>query len=64
MLNLRNEETGRPGYLHHLGGLSKLRALFGSVSATTKETKVTIGIEEVKWDGQTLASTWRRHSFL
>ncbi|KAG0292772.1 hypothetical protein BGZ96_003703 [Linnemannia gamsii] len=49
MLNLKNETTGRPGYLHHLGGLSKLKALFGSVSATTEETKVTIGMEEVEW---------------
>ncbi|KAG0292773.1 hypothetical protein BGZ96_003704 [Linnemannia gamsii] len=49
MLNLRNETTGRPGYLHHLGGLNKLKALFGSVSATTEETKVTIGMEEVEW---------------
>ncbi|KAK5807808.1 hypothetical protein F5H01DRAFT_352649, partial [Linnemannia elongata] len=49
MLNLKNEETGRPGYLHLLRGLKKLKGLFGSVSATTEETKATIGMEEVKW---------------
>ncbi|KAH7055122.1 hypothetical protein BKA57DRAFT_453084 [Linnemannia elongata] len=49
MLNLKNEETGRPGYLHLLRGLTKLRRLSGSISATNEETKATIGMEEVKW---------------
>ncbi|KAF9548504.1 hypothetical protein EC957_006317 [Mortierella hygrophila] len=49
ILNLKNKETGRTGYLHILRGLTKLNALLGSVSATTKETRATIGMEEVKW---------------
>ncbi|KAK3814545.1 MAG: hypothetical protein JOS17DRAFT_795339 [Linnemannia elongata] len=49
MLNLKDEETGRPGYLHLLGGLIKLKVLSGSVFATAQETKVTIGMDEVKW---------------
>ncbi|KAF9126862.1 hypothetical protein BGX30_015067, partial [Mortierella sp. GBA39] len=49
MLNLKNKETGRIGYLYLLRGLTKLNALFGSVSATIKETKATIGMEEAKW---------------
>ncbi|KAG0276569.1 hypothetical protein BGZ95_007359 [Linnemannia exigua] len=49
MLNLRCEQTGRPGYLHHLSGLTKLRGLAGSVSAEMEETKVTIGMDEVVW---------------
>ncbi|OAQ25513.1 hypothetical protein K457DRAFT_22976, partial [Linnemannia elongata AG-77] len=49
MLNLKNEETGRPGYLQLLGGLTKLKKLSGSVSATIEETKATIGMDEVKW---------------
>lgn len=49
MLNLSDETTGRPGYLHHLAGLSKLRKLAGSVSAETNETKVTVGLEEAEW---------------
>ncbi|KAH7055131.1 hypothetical protein BKA57DRAFT_532818 [Linnemannia elongata] len=49
MLNLKNVETGRPGYLQLLGGLTKLKKLSGSVSATIEETKATIGMDEVKW---------------
>ncbi|KAK3826690.1 MAG: hypothetical protein J3R72DRAFT_457737 [Linnemannia gamsii] len=49
MLNLRCQKTGRPGYLHHLSGLSKLQRLEGSVSAEMEETKVTIGMDEVVW---------------
>ncbi|KAG0295292.1 hypothetical protein BGZ96_012065 [Linnemannia gamsii] len=63
MLNLRNETTGRPGYLHHLGGLNKLTALFGSVSATTEETKVTIGMEEVEWMDRHWPALEKAHFF-
>jgi hypothetical protein len=63
MLNLRNDETGRPGYLHHLGGLKKLKALFGSVSATTEETRETIGMEEVKWMDGHWPALERAHFF-
>ncbi|KAF9931362.1 hypothetical protein FBU30_010397 [Linnemannia zychae] len=49
MLSLGCEESGRVGYLHLLGGLSKLRILNGSVSVTTGESRVTVGMEEVKW---------------
>ncbi|KAH7055133.1 hypothetical protein BKA57DRAFT_501668 [Linnemannia elongata] len=49
MLNLKNEETGRPGYLQLLGGLTKLKRLSGSVYAMTEETKATIGMDEVVW---------------
>ncbi|KAF9113814.1 hypothetical protein BGW39_003577 [Mortierella sp. 14UC] len=49
MLNLGCEETGRPGFLHHLAGLTKLKQLFGSVSAETRETRSTIGKEEIVW---------------
>ncbi|KAK5808262.1 hypothetical protein F5H01DRAFT_351702, partial [Linnemannia elongata] len=48
MLSLGDERTGRPGYLHHLAGLAKLRKFNGSVSATD-ETKVTVGLEEAEW---------------
>ncbi|KAF9116178.1 hypothetical protein BGW39_002815, partial [Mortierella sp. 14UC] len=49
MLSLGCEETGRPGFLHHLAGLTKLKLLYGSVSAETRETRTTIGMEEVVW---------------
>ncbi|KAK5807819.1 hypothetical protein F5H01DRAFT_396653 [Linnemannia elongata] len=49
MLNLKNEETGRPGYLQLLGGLTKLNTLLGSVSVLTEETRATIGMDEVVW---------------
>ncbi|KAK5807821.1 hypothetical protein F5H01DRAFT_352697 [Linnemannia elongata] len=49
MLNLKNDETGRPGYLQLLGGLTKLNTLFGSVSVLTEETRATIGIDEATW---------------
>lgn len=49
MLSLGSEEAGRPGYLHLLRGLSKLKALVGSVSADAKETQVTVGMDEVEW---------------
>ncbi|KAK3831935.1 MAG: hypothetical protein J3R72DRAFT_454493 [Linnemannia gamsii] len=49
LLNLCCLKTGRPGFLHHLGGLTKLMRLRGSFRATTPETRVTIGMEEVIW---------------
>lgn len=51
MLNLECQRTGRPGYLHHLGGLKKLEMLLGSVRATTPETKATMGMNEAAWMG-------------
>ncbi|KAG0310219.1 hypothetical protein BGZ97_012709, partial [Linnemannia gamsii] len=49
LLSLGSRETGRPGYLHLLGGLTKLRSLEGSFSATTEEAKATFGVREVVW---------------
>ncbi|KAK3831918.1 MAG: hypothetical protein J3R72DRAFT_454452 [Linnemannia gamsii] len=49
MLSLGCEETGRPGYLTHLAGLTKLILFSGSTSATNEETKVTIGMDETVW---------------
>ncbi|KAG0377251.1 hypothetical protein BGX24_006460 [Mortierella sp. AD032] len=49
MLSLGCEETGRPGYLAHLAGLTKLMLFSGSASATNEETKVTIGMDETVW---------------
>ncbi|KAG0276570.1 hypothetical protein BGZ95_007360 [Linnemannia exigua] len=52
MLSLACETTGRPGYLLHMAGLTKLRILEGSVQVTTTETKVTVGMTEAKWMGK------------
>ncbi|KAK3831703.1 MAG: hypothetical protein JOS17DRAFT_744039 [Linnemannia elongata] len=52
MLNLRDTSTNRPGFLHHLSGLKRLRELHGSVSAETDETEVTMGWAEAKWMDQ------------
>ncbi|KAG0292774.1 hypothetical protein BGZ96_003705 [Linnemannia gamsii] len=49
LLSLGSRETGRLGYLHLLGGLTKLRSLDGSVSATTEEGKAALGMGEVIW---------------
>ncbi|KAK3831929.1 MAG: hypothetical protein J3R72DRAFT_527552 [Linnemannia gamsii] len=49
MLSLGCEETGRPGYLDHFSGLTKLKRLWGSVSVGTNETLKTIGMDEVAW---------------
>ncbi|KAG9068220.1 hypothetical protein KI688_011815 [Linnemannia hyalina] len=49
MLNLGSEKTGQPGYLQLLGGLTKLKTLVGSVAANTRETMLTIGMDEVVW---------------
>ncbi|KAF9548496.1 hypothetical protein EC957_006309 [Mortierella hygrophila] len=48
MLNLGSEKTGQPGYLQLLGGLTKLKTLVGSVAAYTRETMLTIGMDEVE----------------
>jgi hypothetical protein len=40
---------GRPGYLHLLGGLTKLEELRGSVYASTDEGKTTMGWDEARW---------------
>ncbi|KAH7055108.1 hypothetical protein BKA57DRAFT_453048 [Linnemannia elongata] len=49
MLSLGSEKTGRPGYLHLLGGLKKLTKLVGSVRLSALETRVTVGMHEVEW---------------
>ena len=49
MLSLGDKRTGRPGYLHHLAGLAKLRRFNGSVSAGTDEARVTVGLKEAEW---------------
>ncbi|KAH7054990.1 LOW QUALITY PROTEIN: hypothetical protein BKA57DRAFT_452719 [Linnemannia elongata] len=49
LLSLGDVASGRPGYLHQLAGLKKLRKLEGSVSADTAETWVTMGKAEAVW---------------
>ncbi|KAF9924078.1 hypothetical protein FBU30_005918 [Linnemannia zychae] len=49
MLSLGNKTTGRPGFLHCLNQLKKLRVLRGSVYADTDETLVTMGMPEAIW---------------
>ncbi|KAK5827113.1 hypothetical protein F5H01DRAFT_330780 [Linnemannia elongata] len=49
LLNLQEEQTGRPGYLDLLRGLTQLEELRGSVNTNSEETKVTVGWEEVRW---------------
>ncbi|KAF9131477.1 hypothetical protein BGX30_013086 [Mortierella sp. GBA39] len=49
LLNLENTDTGRPGYLSLLGGLTHLEELRGSVCLTTPECKVTVGLPEARW---------------
>lgn len=49
MLSLGDEKTGRPGYLHHLAGLAKLRRFNLWVLMTTGESKVTVGLKETEW---------------
>ncbi|KAF9093136.1 hypothetical protein BGX23_003602, partial [Mortierella sp. AD031] len=39
----------QPGYLQLLSGLTKLRILRGSVSATTEEISATMGWPEAQW---------------
>ncbi|KAG0296934.1 hypothetical protein BGZ96_008123 [Linnemannia gamsii] len=40
---------GRPGYLHLLGGLTKLEELRGSFYASTEEGRATTGWREARW---------------
>ncbi|KAF9151780.1 hypothetical protein BG015_006235 [Linnemannia schmuckeri] len=47
MLSLGNTLEGRPGYLGHLAGLTKLKYLWVRVDA--EETKRTVGWKEVTW---------------
>lgn len=49
ILSLGDSTTGRPGYLHHLAGLKRMRWLLGSVSAITDEARKTVGRVEVEW---------------
>lgn len=49
MLSLGDERTGRPGYLHHLAGLAKLRRFNVLVSMATDETRATVGLKEIEW---------------
>ncbi|KAK3830973.1 MAG: hypothetical protein JOS17DRAFT_746171 [Linnemannia elongata] len=49
MLNLKDEQTGRPGYLDHFRGLTQLEELRGSVNTNNEETEVTMGWEEARW---------------
>ncbi|KAK3841487.1 MAG: hypothetical protein J3R72DRAFT_491384 [Linnemannia gamsii] len=54
MLSIRDDATGRPGYLDLLSGLVKLKILLGSVRGTTDEAKATVGDREMEW----IASHW------
>ncbi|KAK3841472.1 MAG: hypothetical protein J3R72DRAFT_444942 [Linnemannia gamsii] len=49
MLTIRDDVTGRPGYLDLLSGLVKLKTLRGSVRVTTDEAKATVGDREMEW---------------
>ncbi|KAF9134123.1 hypothetical protein BGW39_008038 [Mortierella sp. 14UC] len=49
LLTLGDDSTGRPGYLNHLAGLTKLRKLLGSVRADAKETTGSVGWNEARW---------------
>ncbi|KAG0272066.1 hypothetical protein BGZ95_000068 [Linnemannia exigua] len=63
MLSLGNAWTGRPGYLHHLSGLSKLRNLYGSFSADLEEARSTVDYPEVVWIDQHWPDLERIDSF-
>lgn len=49
MLSLGDRWQGRPGYLGHLAGLSKLETFMGSVRADSRENKVTMEWKECVW---------------
>ncbi|KAK3836794.1 MAG: hypothetical protein J3R72DRAFT_450150 [Linnemannia gamsii] len=49
LLTLGDDSTGRPGYLNHLAGLTKLRKLLGSVRADAKDTADSVGWNEARW---------------
>ncbi|KAF9095169.1 hypothetical protein BGX23_000945 [Mortierella sp. AD031] len=55
LLTLGDVEKGLPGHLGLLAGLKKLKTLEGFVSATTKETTVTMGWREAEW----IEKNWR-----
>ncbi|KAF9340906.1 hypothetical protein BGZ91_011911 [Linnemannia elongata] len=63
MLNLDYTDNGTingyTGYLRLLGGLTKLKELRGSVSATTEETKYQMTWGEVRW----MAGHWPNLEF-
>ncbi|KAF9080020.1 hypothetical protein BGX23_002779 [Mortierella sp. AD031] len=48
-LSLGDSTTSRPGFLHLLAGLKKLKVLAGSVHGGTAETLETMGQKEVEW---------------
>ncbi|KAF9092358.1 hypothetical protein BGX29_010502 [Mortierella sp. GBA35] len=50
LMALGHAKTDRPGYLHLLEGLGKLRELRGSVYVDTDEAKATMGEQEAAWD--------------
>lgn len=49
MLSLKDDLTGRPGYLDLFRGLTQLEELRGSMNTSDKETAVTTGWEEAQW---------------
>ncbi|KAG9072171.1 hypothetical protein KI688_006395 [Linnemannia hyalina] len=49
MLSLKDEQTGRPGYLDLFQGLTQLEELRGSMNTSDKETAVTTGWGEAQW---------------
>ncbi|KAG0374344.1 hypothetical protein BGX24_010510 [Mortierella sp. AD032] len=49
LMALRDEKTGRPGYLHLLAGWKNLKTLRGSFYADTEETKLTIDQDVCAW---------------
>ncbi|KAG0272067.1 hypothetical protein BGZ95_000069 [Linnemannia exigua] len=49
MLCLPDIETNRPGYLHHLAGLTNLDTFLGSTRAEVFENNRTVGWNEVRW---------------
>ncbi|KAF9146090.1 hypothetical protein BGX30_004370 [Mortierella sp. GBA39] len=59
LMSLGDPSTGRPGFLHRLGGLRKLKELKGSVHGGMEETAVTMGQKEVEWIVANLVSLKR-----
>ncbi|KAK3838875.1 MAG: hypothetical protein J3R72DRAFT_448093 [Linnemannia gamsii] len=49
LMSVGDRRRGRPGYLRHLKGLSKLKQSTGSVYADTRETRETMNWMEVTW---------------
>jgi hypothetical protein len=49
MLSVGDPFGGRPGYIRHLCGLSKLETLEGSVRVDTVDTKLTVDWPEATW---------------